>query len=99
MEIWWTLAVFLLFGGTMVGIFLTKTRGFGRYTTSIVLLVLVLFVAAIAFILGKLELHPLANLLFAVAGYAGGLLTGRDPTVPGTGTRATTSTPPTTTVG
>jgi p-aminobenzoyl-glutamate transporter AbgT len=75
---WWMLAVFLLFGGTLAGIFKTKTAGFGRFTTSIVLLVLVLFVAAVAFILGKLELQPLANLLFAIAGYAGGLLTSKE---------------------
>ena len=70
-------AVFLLFGGTIVGIFRTKTKGFGKYTTSALMLTLVLFVAAFAFVLGQVEWTPLANLLFAIAGYAGGLITAR----------------------
>jgi hypothetical protein len=54
---------------------MTKTPGFGRYSTSVLILTLVLFVAAMAFVLGKVEWAPLANLLFAVAGFAGGLVT------------------------
>ena len=81
MEIWITIGtivlVFLVFGGSILGIFWTKTPGFGKYTTSALVLALVLFVAALALVLGKVEWTPLANLLFAIAGYAGGLATAK----------------------
>jgi p-aminobenzoyl-glutamate transporter AbgT len=41
------------------------------------ILALVLFVASLAFILGKVEWQPLANLLFAIASFAGGLITAK----------------------
>ena len=69
--------VFLVFAGSIFGIFKTKTSGFGRYTTSALVLTLVLFVAAFAFVLGKVEWTPLANLLFAAIGFAGGLITAK----------------------
>lgn len=64
-----------LFAVAIVGIFWTKTRGFGKYTTSALILTLVLFVAALAFFQGKVEWAQVANLLFAIAGFAGGLIT------------------------
>ena len=67
--------LFVVFGGTILGIYKTKTPGFGKYTTSAIVLTLVLFVAALAFVLGQIDGTPLVNLLFAVAGYAGGLVT------------------------
>lgn len=71
---WGVLAVF---AAAIIGVFWTKTKGFGRYTTSTLVLTLVLFVAAMAFMTGKVEWAPLANLLFAVAGFAGGLITAK----------------------
>ena len=71
------LGVILVFAGAVFGIFRTKTPGFGRYTISALLLTLVLFVAAIAFVQGKVEWSPMANILFAVAGFAGGLTAAR----------------------
>ncbi len=70
-------AVVVIFGGSIYGIFKTKTEGFGKYTTSALVLTLVLFVAAFAFVLGQVEWTPVVNLLFAIAGYAGGLITAR----------------------
>lgn len=77
MEIATLGAMVVIFGGSIIGIFLTKTPGFGRYTTCVLILALVLFVASLAFTLGKVEWHPLANLLFAIAGFAGGLITAK----------------------
>jgi hypothetical protein len=68
------IAVVIVFGGTLVGFFATKTSGFGKYTTSLLLLILVIFVGSVALATGKIEWPSLANLLFAVAGYAGGLV-------------------------
>jgi len=56
----------------------TKTQGFGPYNTSVLVLVLVLFVAALASVLHKIEFQPLVSILLAVAGFAGGVLTARD---------------------
>ena len=62
------------FGGVIYGFIKTKIPGWGRYTTSLMLLILVLYVAAVISVLGKAEWPTLANLLFAVAGFAGGML-------------------------
>ena len=77
MEVYTLIAVVAVFGGSIFGIFRTKTPGFGRYTTSVLILALVLFVASLAFVLGKVEWQPMSNLLFAIAGFAGGLITGK----------------------
>ena len=70
-------AIVAIFALTLVGIFWTKTKGFGKYTTSTVILTLVLFVASVAFMSGRVEWGPLANILFAVSGFAGGLITAK----------------------
>ncbi len=69
------IVVTAIFAVSLWGFFRTKSPGFGRYTTSLLLLILVLFVAAVAFAGGEIEWPSLANLLFAIAGYAGGLVT------------------------
>lgn len=80
METWILPVAFVaVFAGVLLGIFKTKTPGFGRYTTSALILVLVLFIAGFFALLGKLESQGLLNILFAVAGYAGGLIVGQAP--------------------
>ena len=59
---------------TLTGIFCTKTRGFGRYSTSLLLLTLVLFITALFLAVNKIETNAFLNIVFAVAGYAGGLV-------------------------
>lgn len=76
------ISISLIFGGSLVGFFCTKTRGFGKFTSSLLLLILVLFVTAIAFSANKLEWTNVSNLLFAIAGYAGGLVTPKEESVP-----------------
>lgn len=71
---WGVLSVFII---AIISIFCTKTKGFGKYTTSTLVLTLVLFVAAMGFITGNVEWAPMANLLFAIAGFAGGLITAK----------------------
>jgi hypothetical protein len=70
-------ALVVLFAGAIYGIFRTKTEGFGKYTTSVLILTLTLFVSTLALVLGKIDSQPFMSLLFAVAGYAGGLVTGK----------------------
>jgi hypothetical protein len=60
--------------GTIVGFFLTKTAGWGKYSTSTLVLLLALFIAAILLVLGKLDSSSFVNVLFAIVGYGGGLI-------------------------
>ncbi len=59
---------------TMVGIFLTKTPGFGKYSTSVVILAVIVFIASFFLLFGLINSQTFTNILFAVAGYAGGLI-------------------------
>lgn len=59
---------------TVGGIFWTKTKGFGKFSTSLVLLASILFTCAILFAAGKIEGPIFMNIVFAIAGYAGGLI-------------------------
>lgn len=73
----WAIIGVVLFGiATMIGIFTTKTPGFGKYSTSVVILTVIVFVASIFLLIEKISAQIFANILFAVAGYAGGLING-----------------------
>ena len=61
----------------IIGVLLTKTPGWGRYSTSTLILVLVLFVAADLLLVGKIDSTGVVNILFAIVGYAGGLINGK----------------------
>ena len=74
---WLILGMTVLSVAALIGIFVTKTPGFGKYSTSLLLFALVLFTAALFFAAGKIESGLFANILFAVAGFAGGLITGK----------------------
>lgn len=79
---WLLLAIFVVGVLALIGFFVTKTKGFGRFATSTFLLLFVVVVSALLFAAGKLEAHILGNILFAVIGFAGGLFTGRGPKEP-----------------
>ena len=59
---------------TILGILWTKTPGWGRYSTSTLILALALFIGTTLLVLGKLEGQIFANIIFAIIGYAGGLI-------------------------
>lgn len=61
----------------LIGIFITKTKGFGKYTTSLLLLVLVLFLSSFFFLLGSITSTLFGNIMFAVTGFGGGLLSAK----------------------
>ena len=75
---WLLIAVFIIGITSLVGFFITKKKGFGRFTTSTFLLLLVVILSAIFFAEGKLKPELLTNILFAVIGFAGGLFTKKD---------------------
>ena len=61
----------------LIGIFVTKKQGFGKYTTSLLLLVLVLFLSSIFFLMGTITSTMFGNIMFAVTGFGGGLLSAK----------------------
>lgn len=71
-------AIFILGGASLYGFFRTKTEGFGRFTTSTLLIILVVTISSLLFAAGKLDNQIMANVLFAVFGFAGGLFTSRN---------------------
>lgn len=77
-DCWLMLAVFILGSGSLIGFFVTKTSGFGRFTTSTLLVILVVTVSSLLYAGGKLEGQIMANVLFAVFGFAGGLFTSKN---------------------
>jgi hypothetical protein len=78
-DSWLLLGVFLLGAGTLFGIFKTKTPGFGRYTTSAILLSLVIVVSALLLVAGMIDGAVFVNIAFAVTGFAGGVVTAKEP--------------------
>ena len=74
---WLMIAIFILGAGSLIGFFITKTEGFGRFTTSTFLIILVVIISALLYSSGKLDGQVMANVLFAVFGFAGGLFTSK----------------------
>lgn len=72
------LAVLLLSLVCVVGFFLTKKKGFGRFATSSFLLLMVVVFTALLLAADKLESQVVTNIFFAVIGFAGGLFTGKE---------------------
>ena len=81
---WLILAIFVVGLVALIGFFVTKTAGFGRFATSVFLLLLVLLLSALLFAAGKLDSAVLANIFFAIVGFAGGLFTQRGEATPNT---------------
>jgi len=81
---WLLLAVFIIGFAALIGFFVTKTKGFGRFATSTFLLLLVVIVSALLYAAGKLDGQVLANIFFAVIGFAGGLFTAKEAEAPNT---------------
>jgi hypothetical protein len=74
METWAFVGVGALAVITLAGFFKTKTGGFGRFTVATLLLVCAFYTAALLLVAGKIEATAFGNILFAIVGYAGGLL-------------------------
>lgn len=77
-ESWLMLGVFVIGLAALVGFFMTKTKGFGRFNTSTFLILLAVVISALLYAAGKLDGQIMANLMFAVIGFAGGLFTGKE---------------------
>lgn len=74
---WLLLSIFVIGTVALTGFFVTKTKGFGRFATSTFLLLLVVILSGLLYAGGKLDAQLIANIFFAVTGFAGGLFTGK----------------------
>ena len=72
-----TLAVSILGVVALIGFFATKTKGFGKYGTSSLILILVLVTTAILLVGGYIDAQLAGHVLLALAGFAGGLVAGK----------------------
>ncbi len=68
------LGVFLF---ALARFFDTKTEGFGRFTTSALIIMLALMVAVVVFLIDPTRGEDVAKIIFTVTGFAGGLLVGK----------------------
>ncbi|ODB89637.1 hypothetical protein A3194_10825 [Candidatus Thiodiazotropha endoloripes] len=78
-QVWQLIALAVFATATMIGIFSTKTPGFGKYSTSVVVLCVVVFMASFFLVINQITPQVFSNVLFAVAGYAGGLIKSEKP--------------------
>jgi hypothetical protein len=72
---WLLIAVSIIGIAALIGFFATKLAGFGKFTTSTFLMLLIIILTALFFAAGKIQAEFLSNVIFAVIGFAGGLFT------------------------
>lgn len=77
-ELWLMIGIFIVGLAALIGFFVTKTQGYGRYATSTFLILVVVVIASLLYSAGKLDNQVMGNILFAVVGFAGGLFTGKE---------------------
>lgn len=75
------IAIFLLGVVVLVGILVTKKPGFGKFTTSTLLLAMVFVSGALFLAAGKIDSPLFGQIAFAVLGFAGGLLANKEATL------------------
>lgn len=71
-------AIFLIGAASLYCFCKTKKPGFGRFTTGTLLVIMVVTISALLYAGGKLTDQAMTNILFAVAGFAGGLFTNKE---------------------
>ncbi|WP_341489334.1 hypothetical protein WAX86_07000 [Photobacterium damselae subsp. damselae] len=72
---WLIILIFLVGMVALLGFLITKTKGFGRFSTSTFLILLVCIIASLMFAADKIEVGLISNLFFSIIGFAGGLFT------------------------
>jgi len=77
-ETWLMLGILIVGLASLVGFFVTKTKGYGRFAASTLLILIVVIISSLMYSAEKLDSQIMANILFAVIGFAGGLFTGKE---------------------
>lgn len=52
---WLMIAIFIIGAGSLLGFFKTKKEGFGQFTTSVLLIIIVVTIASLMYAAGELE--------------------------------------------
>jgi uncharacterized membrane protein YoaK (UPF0700 family) len=76
-NIWLLLAIFVVGTVAVIGFFFKMQRGFGKFNTSTLLLLLVVIITGLFFAADKFQPEIMANITFAIIGFAGGLFTAK----------------------
>ena len=71
-------AIFLVGLVALIGFFKTKSEGFGKFTTSTLVLLMVLILCSLLYASNQLDGQLFANVLMAIIGFAGGLVVAKD---------------------
>ena len=66
-----------VFSFALCKIFTTKTRGFGPFTSSTLIITLTLMVVSIAFLFGSIDSRDITSVMLAIVGFVGGLVAGK----------------------
>ncbi|MBF0378025.1 MAG: hypothetical protein HQK72_11155 [Desulfamplus sp.] len=77
-SFWLMLGIFVIGLASLIGFFMTKTKGYGRFATSTFLILIALVVSSLMYAADKLDAQIMANIIFAIIGFAGGLFTGKE---------------------
>lgn len=72
------LSVSLLGAISLIGFFITKTEGFGKFNTSTLVLLVVFVLCAVLFSADRVSNELFANIVMAIVGFAGGLVVARE---------------------
>lgn len=75
---WLFIAILVIGVIALIGFFWTKQAGFGKYTTSALLLIIVITISSLLYVTNKIEPETMVNIIFAIFGFAGGLFSGNN---------------------
>jgi len=67
----------LIGGIVLVGFFTTKTVGFGKFTTSTLVLMLTLILSALLLASGHINSQAFTNVALGIVGFASGMVVGK----------------------
>ncbi len=69
--------VFIISVVSLIGFFKTKKEGFGKFTISSLLLIMIISISSLLYLGDKIDEKSIINLFFAIIGFAGGLFTSK----------------------
>lgn len=72
------IGIILLGAIALIGFFVTKANGFGKYTTSTLILLVSLVLCALLYAGDHLDAQLFGHALMAIIGFAGGLIVAKD---------------------
>ncbi len=72
------LGMMVFFGFVLDGFFKTSKGGFGRFTSSTLIIIIVLMVSLIALLLGGINGDDITKIILAIIGFVAGVVAGKE---------------------